>query len=355
MIVALIFGGKSSEHSVSVATAITAYDALKDKYEVLPVYIDKYGVWHMGKKNTKPTIKELLKGKKVKVSFSSPYFYVGMQKIKIDCAFLCLHGVNGEDGSVQGVLRLASIPFTGCDVTASAVGMDKVIMKDIFKSNSISCVDYFYVRSDDYLKQILQVKEKANAMGYPLIIKPANAGSSIGISIAKNGKELDKGLKKAFTYDNKVIVERALQNIKELNCAVLKSENRYFVSCIEKPTKKGEILSYVDKYSLSSSKREIPAQIDSETEQKVKALALATFRTLSCAGVARIDFLVDMQGNVFVNEINTIPGSLSFYLFASSFTKEKVCSLLIDDAIYNKKKRDELSYTYQNEIFASKF
>ena len=317
MRVALIFGGKSSEHSVSVATAVTAYDALFRNHDVVPVYIDKNGVWRKGRTNRKPQIKNLIKGKKLKLDFENHCFLQGFRKIRIDCALLCLHGVNGEDGAVQGALKLASIPFTGCDITSSAVGMDKVFMKSVFKANAIPHVDYLSVTSEEYSHCAEQTKIKALKLGFPLIIKPASCGSSIGISIAKNGKELDKSLKLALRYDNKAIVEKALADFTEVNCAVLKSSERHFVSAIEKPTKKGEILDYIDKYSLSSNhaKREIPAKIEASLAQKVRELALKTFRALDCSGVARIDFLISKEGEVFVNEINTIPGSLSFYLF----------------------------------------
>lgn len=357
MTVALIFGGKSSEHSVSVATAVLAFDALKNKYNVLPVYVDKNGVWRKGKLNAKPALKKLRKGRKIKLRFPKPYFYTAFKKIKIDCAVLCLHGVNGEDGTVQSVLRLANIPFTGCDVTASAVGMDKIIMKDVFKANGIDCVEYLSVNKEEYETCAYSVKSKARLLGYPLIVKPANAGSSIGISLARNGKELEKAITGAFLYDNRLIIEKALTDFIEVNCAVLKSEERFYLSDIEQPVKKGEILDYIDKYSIAGKlpRRNIPANIDKEVALKVRELALACFKALGCSGVARIDFLVDKDNRVYVNEINTIPGSLSFYLFVTSpFSPEKICDLLIADAFYNQKRRNELSYSYLNEIFATK-
>ena len=357
MLVALVFGGKSPEHSVSVATAVLAFDALKKNYDVLPVYIDKNGVWRKCKKNVKPTLKKAKRGRKIKVCFSKPYFYCGVNKIKIDCALLCLHGANGEDGSVQGVLRLASIPFTGCDVTASAVGMDKIIMKDVFKSNDILHVEYVGINKEEYDTSKILVKSKVRAFGFPVIVKPANAGSSIGISIAKNAKELEKAMTYAFNYDNRIIVEKALTDFREVNCAVLKSEERFYLSDIEEPRKKGEILDYIDKYSISGkmARRNIPAVLDKEVAEKVRELALKVFKALGCSGVARIDFMIDKNGKVYANEINTIPGSLSFYLFVtSSLPPEKICEMLISDALYNHKKREEIKFSYQNEIFATK-
>lgn len=357
MLVALIFGGRSSEHSVSVATAVLAYEALKKKYDVLPVYIDPLGVWRKGKKNVKPTLKKLKKGKKLRLGFSDKSLYCGLVRIKVDCAFLCLHGANGEDGSVQGALRLALIPFTGCDVTASAVGMDKIVMKEVFKANKIPCVDCISINREEYENRRFVSKSRIRMLGFPVIVKPSNAGSSIGISIANSKTELEKALEIAFEYDNRVVVERALKGFREFNCAVLKSEERYFVSDIEEPCKKGEILDYIDKYSVVGklSKRNIPASIDKEIAEKIRELALKTFRTLNCSGVARIDFLMTDSGDIYVNEINTIPGSMSFYLFASDpISPEKICDMLIDDALYNHRRRNELSYSYRNEIFATK-
>ncbi len=357
MRIALIFGGKSSEHSVSVATAVLVYDALKNNHDIIPVYIDANGVWRKGKRNSKPILKKLKKGKKLKLSFASPYLYCGVKKIKIDCAFLCLHGANGEDGTVQSVLKLAGIPFTGSDVVSSAVGMDKAVMKDVFVANKIPCIKYISINKEEYESGRFMSKSRARVLGFPLIVKPANAGSSIGITIAKNSYELEKAIELAFMYDNKVIVEKALVGFRELNCAILKSEDRYYVSDIEEPCKKGEILDYIDKYSVSGqlARRNIPAQIDKEIAEKVRELALKTFRSLNCSGVARVDFLLSCDGDIYVNEINTIPGSMSFYLFVSDpISPEKLCEFLIDDALYNFKRRQALTYSYRNEIFASK-
>ncbi|MBO5224387.1 MAG: D-alanine--D-alanine ligase [Clostridia bacterium] len=357
MTVALIFGGKSSEHSVSVATATLTFDALNSKYDVIPVYIDKNGVWRKGKKNVKPTLKKLRKGKKVRLGFSSPYLYCGLKKIRIDCAFLCLHGANGEDGTVQGALKLASIPFTGCDVTASSVGMDKIFAKDVFVANKLPCIKHISITKEEYVNRQFVAKSRIRMLGYPVIIKPANAGSSIGISIAKSSKSVDRALETAFRYDNRIIVEKALTDFREFNCAVIKSEERFYVSDIEEPYKKGEILDYIDKYSDSGTLRErnIPAKIDKEIAENIRELALKTFRVLNCSGVARIDFLQSSDGTLYVNEINTIPGSMAFYLFVCDpISPERLCELLIDDALYNHKRREELSYTYQSEIFATK-
>ncbi len=357
MRIALIFGGKSSEHSVSIATAVLAFDALKQKYDVLPVYIDKNGVWRKGKLNNKPVVKKLRKGKKIKICFSKPYLCCGIRRIGIDCALLCLHGVNGEDGAVQSVLRLANIPFTGCDVASSAVGMDKIFMKDIFKANGISCVDYVGITKEEHVAHPCVTKVKTRKLGFPVIVKPSNAGSSIGISIAKSANELEKAITYAFNYDNRIVIEKALVEFREVNCAVLKSENRYYLSDIEEPRKKGEILDYIDKYSISGKKarRNIPANIDKEIAERVRDMALKIFKVFGCAGVARIDFMIDKDGKVYANEINTIPGSLSFYMFVTSpIAPEKICDMLISDALYNHKLRNELSYNYQNEIFATK-
>lgn len=354
MTIAVIFGGKSSEHTVSIATGFLTINALVGSFDVLPVYVDTEGVMKSVGITDTTTLKKLKKGKTVKFRSGEPYFYVGCRRYRVSCAILCLHGMNGEDGVMQGLLKSLNIPFTGSGVLGSAVGLDKDFMKCRFKGEKIPTLDYITVRKQDGMQEI---RDKICKFGYPVILKPARAGSSIGISISTNESEISEKLENAFKYDDKVIVERALCNFREVNCAIIKHRDKFLVSEIEEPIRSADILSYKDKYcyGAKSSIRQIPALLDKETTQTVKSLALKTFRAIECASVARVDFLIDENGEILVNEINTIPGSLAYYLFThQGYDIKKVCALLIEDAVWEKDRQEVLCYDFEEGVIAGK-
>ena len=347
--VGLFFGGNSVEHEISVITALQAAEYIdKEKYEVVPVYITKNNEFYTGEeagiienyKNIPALLKKatrvvLVKGERGAADLVRyPAKKFGNNVVSsIDVALPAVHGTNCEDGTLQGFLTLLDIPYAGCDVYASALGMDKYAMKAVLAYNAIPVLDGKLCLSADYDRNAeSEMDALERAIGYPLIVKPYNLGSSIGIMKARDRAGLKKALENAFTYAQTVLVERAIMNLKEINCAVLGDRTMAEASECEQPLNSDDILSYEDKYigggkgakgaksggskGMASLKRRIPADISPETREEIRGLAVRAFKCLGCAGVARIDFMIDMDdGKVYLNEINTIPGSLSFYLW----------------------------------------
>ena len=312
MVIALFYGGKSCEHEVSVATGKQVYALIKN-HTVLPVYVSEEGKWIAVK-----SIDDR-KGKEVSVKPGSPVLKVGKFKsVRPDVAVLCLHGAGGEDGSIQGILQACNIAYTGSGITASAIGLDKSMSKKIFSSCGLPVIDYFDVSKSDYEKKLTAVLERAENLGYPLIVKPTHLGSSIGVTKVGSGKELLKALAVAFTWDGSALVEKAIEDFTELNCAVLCGK----ASEVEKPARMDEILSYADKYERGAFKgvsREFPAVIEQEIYKKVQEYAVTAYTALGASGIARVDFILDnVGGTLYVNEINTIPGSLALYMFGGA-------------------------------------
>lgn len=243
---------------------------------------------------------------------------------KIDIIFPTIHGTNGEDGTIQGLFELMNIPYVGSGVLASSVGMDKILMKDVFKANGLPIVDYmwFYRREwiDDQKKTIKAIEE---GLGYPVFVKPANLGSSIGISKAKDREGLIHAMEIAIRYDRKIIVEEAIENPREINCAVMGYDDNVIASLCEEPLGWDEILTFEDKYIKSNvkglgkegSRRIIPADIEDNIRENIEDIASKAFMVIDGEGNARIDFLLDRDNNIYVNEINTLPGSIAFYLW----------------------------------------
>ena len=370
--IALMFGGRSVEHEVSVISGIQAYMSIdKEKYDITPVYLTKENEFYVGedigKIESYRDIPALLKRSKrvIMVSDESEVKMVSYPakafgkkiEIPIDLAFPVVHGTNVEDGALQGYLKTLGLPFVGCDVTSSAVGMDKYVTKAILKDNDIPVLDsYLYTMADysDTDKLISDIEEK---IGYPVIIKPVNTGSSVGISVAKTRQELVSSIDDAYLYSRRIIAEHAITALREINCAVLGDENDAIASECEEPLHTKDILSYEDKYMSGGSKktgsegmagvsRKIPAELSPEKREEVRELAVKSFKKLCCNGVARIDFMIDEDtGKLYFNEINTIPGSLSFYLWEPIGIKYPE---LLDRMIQlaQKRARQDASVTY---------
>jgi len=340
--VAVLFGGRSPEHEVSIITGIQVMAALdKDKYDVVPVYVTKEGKWIRGDESflTPSTFKDLdkvIENKKTLVMSSDPTIR-GLieepQKVeivksfrleKIDIVFPAFHGKYGEDGSVQGLLEMANIPYVGCDVQSSSVGMDKVISKRVAKSIGIPVLKDNWLNSTNWKNNRNDSVDKIiKSLKSPVFVKPARLGSSIGIAKVKNIKELEEALDVAFFYDTKVMVEESLENAKEVNVSLL-GNNPYKVSVCEMPVSSGDILSFSDKYiakegvskGMASAQRLIPAPIKESTRRKIEEYARAFFSEIGGSGVARVDFLLTKdEKEIYFNEINTFPGSVAFYLW----------------------------------------
>ena len=352
--IGVIFGGRSVEHEVSVITGMQIIENMdKSKYNPIPIYITKDGKFLSGEslKNFK-AYKDQDFHDGVEVFFKPEYgnknlYYVkhNPKKLfkaeydsievyqKIDAIFFALHGTFGEDGCTQGLFELMGMPYTGCGVMSAAVGMDKVIMRKVFESEDIPMTKYKYFYREE-LKNLKGLIEKCKDLNFPLFVKPANLGSSIGISRVENALDLSKALEVAAHYDRKIIVEEAVVNPREINVAVLGYENDLRVSAAEEPLGFKDLLKYEDKYvsgskgAKSSQKhqnKKLPAELKPELEKEIKELAKKAFSAIDGAGVARIDFLVDGD-KAYVNEINTLPGSIAFYLY-------EVDGLMIKDLI----------------------
>lgn len=378
--VGVFFGGKSVEHEVSVISGIQALMAFdKDKYEAIPIYITKENEMYTGEaigdiKNYK-NIPELLKksirffficeqGKLNLVQYPEKKF--GNSVIDhIDVAFPVVHGANVEDGSLQGFLRHYNVPIVGCDVTAAAVSMDKYVMKTVLMDNDIPVLPCVTLHVREYQEDMETAYSRIESkINYPVIVKPINLGSSVGIKVAKDRDGLKEALEYAFEFGQKVLVERAIMQLREINCAVLGDYENAQASECEEPISSDEILSYEDKYvagnksgseGMRTAKRELPANLTPELREEIRTLAVKTFKALNCNGVSRIDFMIDKDINkVYVNEINSIPGSLAFYLWEAL---GKPYAELLDDmvklALKREREESNLMTSFQTNILQS--
>ncbi len=329
--IAVIFGGVSCEHDISIISAVQAMKNIDvNYYNIIPIYITKSGAMLTGKKLLNiDSFSNFNNSKTRLVSFcvGSNYLFVktifGYRKsIAIDVALIVMHGENGEDGKVVSLLNMCGIPHTACSGLNGELCLDKCVFKEYLKGIGIKTIKGVNLFSYDYYNNPEKHKKNIyNALGYPLIIKPATLGSSIGIVIAHNKQELEEGLAVAFKYCNKVLIEKFLQDIVEVNVAVMGCENNLIVSETEQPINKSDILSFDNKYlqgdvkGMQSLSRVIPAKVDSEVTTKIKNIAKHIFLHMGLKGVVRFDFIVDKNNNIYVNELNSIPGSLAFYLF----------------------------------------
>lgn len=372
--IAVVFGGKSVEHEVSVITGMQVMENMdKSKYEVLPIFIDKDGKWFTGDelldfKNFKEKKLSNLKEIVVTPTYGENRVFSHPDTVKlfgkkfvesIDAVFIALHGTNGEDGTIQGVFELMNVPYVSAGVIGSSVGMDKILMKDVYKAHGLPIVDYtwFFRQAwiDDRDAVIAQVEEK---LDYPVFVKPSNLGSSVGITKAKSREELIDSIEVAIRYDRKVIVEESVESPREINCAVMGYDNVVKASLCEEPIGWKELLTYEDKYVNSNSKgsknggRNIPADLSAEKTAEIQEVAKQSFMAIDCKGNARIDFLMDADEKVYVNEINTQPGSVGYYLWEPMGIdfKELIDELLeIAHKVHEEKNKN--MYSYDVDLF----
>ncbi len=375
--VALMFGGKSVEHEVSVISGIQAYLAMDtEKYDVFPVYLTKKNEMYVGDEigviESYKDIDGLLKksqrvimvsdGDKVRFAGYPAKKFGKNPEFDVDVIFPVVHGTNVEDGALQGYFKTLGIPFVGCDVTASAIGMDKYIMKAVLKENDVPVLDAKLYTMSDYADVDNLMENIEKTFGYPVIVKPVNLGSSVGISVAKDKVELSASIDDAFRYASKVLVEHAISNLREINCSVLGDENEAIASECEEPMHTKDILSYEDKYvsnakgsgskGMASVARKIPAELSPEKREEVRALAVKSFRVLGCNGVSRIDFMIDEDtGKLYFNEINTIPGSLAFYLWEPvGIPYKELLDRMIQLALKRVRIEESLTFTFDTNI-----
>jgi len=381
---AIFFGGKTVEHEVSIISAIQAINSLdKSKYDLTPVYITKEGDLYVGPEvGTIEAYRDipalLKKSQRVllqrdgsrRLLLKYPLKKIGSPVYgEIDLAFPIVHGTNVEDGALQGFLKSLALPFVGCDVTASAVCMDKYVTKAVLKAGGIPVLDCRRVYVKNYFREPeVLLDQMETAFSYPLIVKPVNLGSSIGIKKAFDRGGLREAFEYAFEFTDVVLVEPAVANLKEINCAVLGDLESAEASECEEPINTDVILSYEDKYisggksggksgskGMSGAKRKLPADISPETRDTVRQMALDTFRALGCNGVSRIDFLQDtVSGQVWVNEINPIPGSLSFYLWEPlGLSYPRLLDRLIDLALKRERENADISFSFETNLLAN--
>lgn len=376
--IGVFFGGRSTEHEISVISASQAMAAIdREKYDVTPIYISKQGRYYTGDalfeiKNYK-NIPALLE-KCTQVYMEPSYGDYNLYKVKkgmfgsnvaaqLDVVIPVLHGSNVEDGIFEGVLETIGIPYAGCNTLASANGMDKITMKMILRECGVPVIDYVWFTDKEWFarrdKLIARIEEK---IGYPVIVKPANLGSSVGIGRAADREQLIEKVEVAEKYSSRLIVEHMVDNLKEINCSVLGDCDEYASSVLEEPIKSAEILSYEDKYmggtkgakGMQASQKRIPAELPDDMTERIRFLAGETFRVLGCHGVSRIDFIIDDDTNeIFVNEINTIPGSLSFYLWeATGVPFTELMDRLVRLALKRKREQGQKTVSYDQNIFA---
>lgn len=358
--IGVIFGGKSVEHEISIISAIEAMGyADENKYKIIPIYIDKDNTWYTGE-HLKSIINfrdiDLVKRYAKKVALVKIDKSFALQRLGLFKKNLCVidiivpigHGAYLEDGSLQGYLNMLGVPYAGPSVLGAALGQDKVIQKELLSFNNIPVVNYTWFYSYELNDKKL-VQERLSKLKYPVLIKPSSLGSSIGIEIAEDEKDFFKKVKNTMKYDKKILVEEKVNNVKEINISVLGNYKKVEVSEIEEINSNDNFYSFKEKYVNNFSKiqekdKKTKPIISKEMIEDMKEYAINTFKVLDGNGVARIDFLInDKTKEIYVNEINTIPGSLSSYLWKA---KKKDQTELFDDlisiAVDNKKDDEQL-------------
>ena len=348
MKIGIIFGGKSTEHDVSVVSGTSVIKNIdKQKYEIHPIYIEKDGTWYTYDKKIEE-IDVLKIGEEIKEKTKIENIIEYLKTM--DVIFPVLHGLDGEDGSIQGMLEMLGIPYVGCKILASSIGLDKAYAKIIFEKAKIKQAKYEYIRKheDKYIyvdkefnEKILNIEEITEkipeSLKFPMFIKPSNFGSSVGISKAENKQELKEAIKLAGEYDKKILIEQGI-NGREVECAVLGNED-VVTSCVGEIKPADKFYSYDAKYKNSESKTQIPADIPNEISNKIREYAKKAFKALDGKGLARVDFFIEKETNeIYINEINTMPGftEISMYpkLFEASGIKySEILSKLIELAI----------------------
>ena len=379
--IGVFFGGRSTEHEISVISASQAMAAIdRGRYDVTPIYITKQGRWYTGdalldvrnyrdpasllKKCTEVYMRPVYGDYNIYPAKLSGFFGGGGKPVgKLDVVIPVLHGSNGEDGIFEGVLETIGIPFAGCNTLSSANGMDKITMKMILQASGVPVVPYLWFTDKQWFGQREQLIGRIESeLGYPVIVKPSNLGSSVGIGRAMNREQLIDRIDDAERYSSRIIVEHMVEQLQEINCSVLGNADEYQTSVLEEPIKSGEILSYEDKYmggtkgakGMQAAQKRIPAELPADVTERIQFLAGETFRVLGCHGVSRVDVIVDRaDGSIYVNEINTIPGSLSFYLWeATGLTFAGLMDKLVQLAVQRSREAGQKTVSYDHNIFA---
>lgn len=351
--IAVIYGGDSTERDISVITAIQAIKALKDKYVLCPIMIEDNAFYIVDKADeVKSYIGNKASKKRVYLDKDGVFAagFAGRKNLfRPDCCLLCTHGGSGENGGIQGYLDVIGLPYTSAGVEASAVGMDKALSKTLFSSLGLNVTSYVVIDTGGE-KEVEKIEKE---IGYPVIVKPVSQGSSVGIAVADDREKLKDAIETAFYFDSRVICERALTDFTELNCAVVVKDGKTVPSELERPLTWEQFLTFEQKYlagggKMSCGGRVYPADVDEKVRAEVQSAAVKAYEGMGAKGVVRIDFLLDnATGTVYINEANTIPGSLATYLFEKNgMNYVDVAECMVNDAILRAK-------THKNAKFCS--
>lgn len=376
----VIFGSRSCEREVAIISAVQLMNHVdSEKYDVIPVYISEQGVWYTGSalrsietyKSFQPDGKDveqvslditagsgaLIATRAGKGLFGHPTQVV---VARLEVCVVVMHGLNGEDGTLQGMLELANLPYTSTGVAGSAIGMDKIMMKQFFRGADLPVLPGTWYTRSRWEKEREAVLDDVEAkLGYPVFVKPANLGSSIGVSRADDREKLIDSLELAFDYDRRVLVEKGLDKPLELNCSVLGYDDEVEASPIEMPITSGEFLDFIEKYlasggskGMASLHRLLPAPIEDSLRERIQSLSCDIFRMLDCKGVVRIDYMFDRASeNLYITEINTIPGSLAFYLWENAGVKyAQLIDRMVQCAMRAHEDKNLRNYAFTSDI-----
>ena len=358
----VLFGGKSVEHDISIITGLQIMQNVHPIYNVIPIYITKEGRWLTGEKLKDVEFYANLDESKLKVCYFSTTNnklkiknMLGIKEIEIDCVLMALHGSNGEDGTVQGLLELCGVPYTSTSVLGSAVCMDKAITKAVLNANNIKTPQYYSFLISEYKENKSNVLSMLkDVYEFPLIVKPCRLGSSVGIIKCKNEKELESAIEFASHFDNKIIVEKAIEDFKEVNIACLGIGNKVEFSVLEQVESDGDILNFDEKYIKPKHSRKVNVKLEDEIISVICEYAKKAFVACDCSGCVRMDFFVDSNNEVWLNEINTIPGSMAFYLWkGSKISFGQLINKLISMAKEKKKQKEDLNYVFKTEALVN--
>lgn len=372
--IGVFFGSRSPEHDVSIITAQLIISALKTMdYDVMPVYLSKRGRWYLGEalgdidffRNFSEDKLERLDGFCLDMSVIGKMRFAknGLirKQVDIDLAFPSFHGLNGEDGTIQGLFELMDVPYVGCDVTSSALTMDKVLTKMAYQGQGFPTVDFVFFQNSDWVEgedKILNMCE--NQLGWPLIVKPSRLGSSIGIAKAKDREELREAIEVALHYDEKVIVEKCIEDLMDITVAVKGGMGQLEASLVQESAFVSEIFTYEDKYlkgggsqlGKAEDKIVIPANLDEKVMEEIRQMSVEIFKIFGCYGIARVDYLYDRNEDKFyANEINTLPGTLYHHLWRKSgVSLEELLQELIDLAKKRHLAKAKITSVFESSI-----
>ncbi len=380
---AVFFGCRSVEHEVSIISAVQAMKSVnREKYNVLPVYVAKNGTSYTGDAlfdiesykdmpsllKTLHPVTLLRENDRVVMRYLDNGFFKKNDDVAVDVCFPIVHGTNCEDGTMAGFFEYLGVPYISCDIISAAVGMDKKVFKDVLKAHNLPVLDCICFTAKEYRADSDAILDKLKReIGFPLIVKPVNLGSSVGISKVKEENALASAIDLGLSFADKILVEKAVNSLREINCSVLGTPDNCEASVLEEPVMSDDILSFGDKYlgggkqksggskGMASLSRKVPADLPDEKTKEIQDLSVKIFKALGCSGVVRIDYLLNNDtGEVFANEINTIPGSLAFYLWRESGVDyPELIDRLVDTAFYRQRKRDNLTFVYESNILES--